>query len=167
MIDPLLLGSLVDFLDKVVDGYIVEDVCENKMPVTVIQGYLPPKRTAPDESYEKCMIQVRYSDGEADFNTAEDQSKSINRMIIAVRTTSDDVQIGPQNTVNLMAMIQRKIYEHPILNRKYRAIFPLKWKAPTSDTWPFWEGEMTIPYIVPMVQEIFDMGLGIGGDYRG
>jgi len=161
MIDPLLLSSLVDFISKVVSGYIVEDETGKQMAVSVVQGFLPPKRTEPDESYERCMIQVRYSDGEADWNPGEDQAKSTNRMVIAVRTASNDVQIGPANTVALMAMIQRRIYAHPILNRKYKATFPMKWTAPISHTLPFWEGEMTIPYFVPMAQEIF-----IGGTYN-
>lgn len=160
MIDPLLLDSLVGFINEVVDGYIVEDENGLQMSVTVVQGFLPPKRTESDESYEKCMVQIRYNDGEADFNAGEDQAKSTNRMAIAVRTTSKDTQIGPANTIALMAVIQRKIYEQPILGKKYRATFPMKWTAPVS-TWPFWEGEMTIPYFVPMIQEIF-----IGGTYN-
>lgn len=161
MIDPLLLDSLVDFFTKVFKGYVVEDELGNQWSMTVVQGFLPPKRTNPTEDYEKYAVMIRYDDGEADWFGGEDQSKSINRIKICVRTWSDDVQLGPQNTINLMAMIQRKIYEHPILARKYRAIFPLKWKAPDGQSYPIWQGEMTIPYIVPMVQEIF-----IGGTYN-
>lgn len=159
MIDPLLLDSLVDFISEIVNGYIVEDEKGVQRTVTVIKGFLPPKRAESDESYEKCCVLVRYDDGEADFNVTEDQTKSINRMKIAVRTPSEDVQLGPQNTMVLMAIIQQRIYEQPILGKKYRATFPMKWTAPGGHTWPFWEGEMTIPYFVPMVQEIFEGGL--------
>jgi hypothetical protein len=37
----------------------------------------------------------------------------------------------------------------------------MKWKAPDGLSYPIWQGEMTIPYFVPMVQEIF-----IGGMYN-
>jgi hypothetical protein len=159
MIDPLLLSDLTDFLNKVVKDYVVEDENGVQWPVLVVQGWLPPKRTTSDEADEGFCIMARYEDGEADFNVPEDQSKSINRVSIAVRTTSNDVQMGPQNTINLMAMIQRRIYEHPILNKRYRATFPMKWTAPVGHTWPIWEGTMTIPYYVPMIQEIFIGGL--------
>jgi hypothetical protein len=159
MINPLLLDDLTDFLTGIFNGYIVEDEKGTQWAMTVIKGFLPPKRTEPTEDYEKYCIVVRYADGEADWNAGEDQAKSTNRINIIVRTWSDDVQLGPQNTINLMAMIQREIYSNPILVNKYRAVFPLKWKAPDGQSFPIWQGEMTIPYIVPMVQEIFAGGM--------
>jgi len=161
MIDPLLLGCLADFINKIVSGYIVEDENKKQWSVAVVQGFLPAKRSETIEDYEKCCVLIRYDDGEADWIAGEDQSKATNRITIAVRTWSNDVQIGPQNTIVLMAMIQRQIYAHPILGNKYRATFPIKWKAPEGHTFPIWQGEMTIPYIVPMVQELF-----IGGMYN-
>lgn len=157
MINPLLLDSLCDFIENLVNDYQVEDEEKVSWPISVIRGFLPPKRTEQLEDYEKFCVLVRYGEGEADWNTTEDQSKAINRMLIVVRTASFDPQIGPRNTVNLMAMIQQKIYETPILNKRYRATFPLKWKAPAGDSLPIWQGEMTIPYIVPMVQEKFNI----------
>jgi|GEM_PF-3712138 len=159
MIDPLLLDGLCDFISNAVNGYQVEDEKGILWPLTVIRGFLPPKRTDELEDYEKFCILVRYDEGESDWNIAENQSKAINKMIIAVRTVSFDPQIGPRNTINVMAMIQRQIYAAPMLANRYRATYPLKWKAPDGTGLPIWQGEMTIPYIVPMVQEIFDMGL--------
>lgn len=161
MIDPLLLDSLVVFITEAVKGYIVEDENNVQWPVTVVKGFLPPKRTETVEDYEKNCIVIRYDNGEADWNAGEDQAKATNRVIIAIRTWSNDVQLGPANTIALMAMIQRRIYQQPIIDHKYRATFPMKWKAPEGHTLPIWQGEMTIPYIVPMVQELF-----IGGIYN-
>ncbi|MBP2654248.1 MAG: hypothetical protein H6Q73_1817 [Firmicutes bacterium] len=158
MLDPLLLDSLADFLTKKVADYTVEDENKTLWPFTVVRGFLPPKRTDETEDYEKFCILVRYDDGEADWNAVENQAKAINRMTIAVRTASFDPQIGPRNTINTMAMIQRMIYTSPTLARKYRATFPFKWKAPTGDTLPIWQGEMVVPWIVPMPQEILEFG---------
>ncbi|MBP2655406.1 MAG: hypothetical protein H6Q73_2975 [Firmicutes bacterium] len=160
LIDPVLLDSLCDFLNQKFTDYTVGDENKTLWPFTVVRGFLPPKRSDELEDYEKFCILVRYNDGDADWSIAENQSKAVNRMTIAVRTAAFDPQIGPRNTINTMAMIQRLIYESPILARKYRATFPLKWKAPAGDTLPIWQGEMTIPWIVPMAQEIWEFGGG-------
>jgi len=160
MIDTMLADGVVDFITGLFVDYTVADEKGKEWPLAVVKGFLPPKRTEEIEDFEKYCILVRYADGEADWIAVEDQSKSINRLLIFVRTWSGDVQLGPQNTINLMAMIQQRLYATPIVAKKYRATYPMKWTAPDGQSYPIWQGEMTIPFFVPMVQELF-----IGGVY--
>ena len=159
MVNTTLLDDLCDFISSSLSNYQVIDEKSKLWDVAIIRGFLPPKRTDESEDYEKFCVLVRHDDGESDWIAAENQVKSLNRMIIAVRTTSFDPQIGPRNTMNLMAFIQREIYASPMLANRYRAAFPLKWKAPDGQSLPIWQGEMIIPWITPVPQEIYDMGI--------
>lgn len=153
MVDAELLDAVVAFLAKQFADYTVQDETGKLWPFTVVDGFIPPKRTDETEDYEKFCILVRYADGEADWVASDGRVNAVNRITVAVRTTSFDVKCGPRNTINTMAMIQRMLYRSPVLAKKYRATFPLEWKAPAGDTMPFWQGEMTIPFTVPAVQE--------------
>jgi hypothetical protein len=161
MIDPQLINDLVDFLTPLFSDFSVEDENGVFHSMTIVPGFLPPKRTQEDESYQEFIVQVVYVDGESEFNREQGCPISINNMKIIVRTTSNDVVIGPSNTILVMTKIQQAIYTTPILANRYRAWYPMKWTAPVSHAWPFWEGEMTIPYQSPMAQEYF-----IGGTYN-
>lgn len=153
MVDAGLLDAVVAFLTKQFADYTVQDENGKLWPFTVVYGFIPPKRTDETEDYEKFCIVARYADGEANFVTSDGRVNAVNRITIGVRTASFDVKVGPRNTINTMSMIQRMLYRSPILDNKYRATFPLEWKAPAGDTVPFWQGEMTIPFTVPAVQE--------------
>lgn len=158
MVEIMLVDEICAFLEEIFEDYLVEDGTGKVWPITIINSFLPPKKTDKDEDYEKFCILVRVLEGEDNFSQADGMVIATIRTIIAVRTASMDVKIGPKNTLNLMQRIRQRIYASPILAKRFRAVFPLKWKAPAGDTLPFWQGEMTIPWIMPVPQELWIKG---------
>lgn len=160
MIDVLLLSALVKRIEETVKEYRVEDERGILHPITVVPGFLPPKRTEQLEEYEKYCVLVRLAKGQLAWNKEYQQAEAITKTIIVVRTASLDVHAGPMNTLNLMTAIQTAIYSAPILDERFRATFPMDWEGPDGQSFPLWQGEMTIPWLRPMPQEICDT---IGG----
>lgn len=156
MVDVLLLKALVERIKTIVKDYRVADEKGNLSPVTVVEWFLPPKRSQDDEEYEKNGVFVRLLDGKLSWNKETQMTEAVTKAVISVRTCSRDTIAGPTNTANLMARIQQGIYAAPVLDGRYRATFPAEWTAPDGQAYPFWEGAMTIPWLRPMPQEIID-----------
>jgi hypothetical protein len=152
-VELLLVDELCEFIEAATKDYLVVNEKGSQVP-RVVNGYLPPKREDGKDDDNEPVILVRLLDGQDEFQAG--QGIATANTIIAVRTASRDVKIGPQNTLNLMNRIRRCIYASPILANRYRATFPVKWVAPEG-TIPLWQGEMTIPWIVPMPQETWEV----------
>lgn len=157
MVALLLQEELCRFIRDITRDYLLE-TRKGSQPPQIVGGFLPPKRQEenPNDDDEFCIL-VRVVDGEDDWIPAEMQARATVRTLVVVRTASWDVREGQRNTLNLMNLIRQRIYAAPILSNRYRATFPVRWKAPEGDTLPIWQGEMTIPWIVPMPQEIWEV----------
>jgi hypothetical protein len=156
VIEFLLQDELCRFIREITRDYLL-DTRKGPQPPQVVGGFLPPKRQEGSNDDDEFCILVRIVDGEDEWVPAEMQARAIVRTVVAVRTASWDVWEGQRNTLNLMNRIQRQIYATPVLANRYRATFPVRWKAPEGDSLPIWQGEMTIPWIVPMPQEIWEV----------
>ena len=158
--DLLLVEELCQFIARFTADYEVEMPDGTTKSPQIVNGFLPPKRDDDRDDDEEPMILIRLADGQDEWHEDTTQAIAVAHTTIIVRTAAWDVTKGPQQTLNLTARIRQRIYASPILAHRYRAIYPLKWKAPEGNTFPLWQGEMTVPWIVPIpqnVQEVYTL----------
>jgi hypothetical protein len=153
--DLLLVDELCSFIETLIQSELVDTLDKGLMAPRVVNGYLPPKRDDGRDDDEEPLVLVRLVEGQDEWHAERGMAVATVHTLIAVRTASEDVKIGPKTTLSLMNRIRIGIYAARFLpSMRYRVEYPLKWKAPEPTTWPLWQGEMNVPWIIPIPQEI-------------
>lgn len=164
MVENLLLRDLRKYLgsrlkiETPLQG--VGGVCtKNDEPLRrtpkIINGYLPPKRSNPDDDFP--FVLVRPDSGKTVFDaTTVDVS-------ILVGCFSDGFD-GHEDCLNVMAKIRQAIYDLPnaTLNDKYEFRGEFSWQLPEQQQWPYWAVEIQTSWLLIAPQFSLDKSLTIG-----
>lgn len=103
---------------------------------TVFDGYLPPKRTLPDDDFP--FVVVRAEEGTSDRG----QTTVTVSLIIGCYTTETD---GYSHCLEIMQKIRLALcqMENQTLESRYQLDFPISWSNIPEQPYPQWQIQMT------------------------
>lgn len=131
-------------LAKALRAFIADAVKDYRLPVktgemrapTVVNGFLPPKRSNAEEDFP--FVLVRLEKGVTDL---EETAVTV-AIIIGCYTTEFD---GHEYCINVMERIKQALCSMPYgtLANKYILRYPVKWELPDEQPYPQWQIGMT------------------------
>ena len=109
-------------------------------PPSVINGYLPPKRSTSEEDFP--FILVRPESAESD-NTSTEVTVSI---IFGCYSKEFD---GYENCLNAMSILRDALLSLPDLTieKKFQLRDQIQWKGYAEQPYPFWQVDMTTHWL--------------------
>lgn len=102
----------------------------------VFDGYLPPKKTLPDDDFPFVVVR-------ADAGTSDRGQTTVTvSLIIGCYTTETD---GYAHCLEIMEKIRLALckMENQTLDRRYQLEFPITWSNVPEQPYPQWQLEMT------------------------
>lgn len=130
-----LTEKLRDFLATVVADYRLPVKNGEPRSPTVLNGYLPPKRSGQNDDYPFVLVRP-------DSGQSEEEQTDVNvSIIIGCYTEEFD---GYEYCLNIMQRIRTALCSLPngILADKYVLDFPLKWENYPEQPYPLWQLDM-------------------------
>lgn len=126
-----LAEELRTLIENVVEDYRLPVKNGSPRPPTVLNGYLPPKRSGQNDDYP--FVLVRPESG----NSEEEQTDVNVSIIIGCYTEEFD---GHEYCLNIMQRIRTALTSLPngILADKYVLNFPFTWKNYEDQPYPQW-----------------------------
>lgn len=131
-------------LAKALRAFIADAVKDYRLPVktgemkapTVVNGFLPPKRSTAEEDFP--FVLVRLEKGATDL----EETAVTAAIIIGCYTTEFD---GHEHCINVMERIKQALCSMPYgtLASKYILRYPVKWELPDEQPYPQWQLGMT------------------------
>lgn len=109
-------------------------------PPKVFDGYLPPKRTLPDEDFP--FVVVRAEGGTSDRG----QTTVTVSLIIGCYTTETD---GYARCMEVMQKIRLALcqMESQTLDNRYQLQFPIEWNNVPEQPYPQWQIQMSTKWV--------------------
>lgn len=116
---------------------------------TVINGYLPPKRSGVPDDFP--FVVVRADEGTTDNEGTEVQVS----IIVGSYTQEYD---GHEYCLNVMTRIRTALCSLPLgtLKNRYVLQLPVKWSGYAEQPWPYWQIDMTTTWLIHAPQTIED-----------
>lgn len=116
---------------------------------TVINGYLPPKRSGAPDDFP--FVVVRADEGTTDNEGTEVQVS----IIVGSYTQEYD---GHEYCLNVMNRIRTALCSLPFgtLKGRYVLQLPVKWSGYAEQPWPYWQIDMTTTWLIHAPQTIED-----------
>lgn len=147
MVENELTKALREFIAAAVENYRLPVKNGEMRAPTVVNGYLPPKRSNVEDDFP--FVLVRPESGE----TSLEETRCTVAIIIGCYTTEFD---GYEYCVNVMERIKQALCEMPYgtLANKYQLCYPVKWEMPDEQPYPQWQVGMTTDwaYHAPVVE---------------
>lgn len=142
MIETKLLIDLGVFIEDVVKDYRMPTKTPGNLRAPqIIDGYLPPKRSTPDDDFP--FVIVRAEEGIAQ----QGQTQVTVSLIIGTYTTETD---GYAHCLEIMQRIRTALCQLPnqTLNARYQLAFPIEWRNVPDQPYPQWIIEMTTRWVM-------------------
>lgn len=116
---------------------------------TVINGYLPPKRSGADNDFPFVVVR-------ADEGTTDDEGTEVQVSIIVGAYTEE--YDGHEYCLNVMNRIRTVLCSLPFgtLKNRYVLQLPVKWSGYAEQPWPYWQIDMTTTWLIHAPQTIED-----------
>lgn len=137
MLETHLALALGVFIEEVVKDFRLPTKTDKagRAP-KVIDGYLPPKRSANDDDFP--FVIVRAEEGTSDRG----QTTVTVSFIIGGYSTETD---GYMHCLEVMERIRGALCQLPnqTLNARYQLTFPIEWRNVPEQPYPYWQIELT------------------------
>lgn len=120
-------------------------------PPTVIDGYLPPKRSKDESEFPFVLVRpVEGSIAEGGFLQA--------KIAIIVGVFTEDME-GHSDALIVFQRILQSVQERPILDNRYTLQYPVNWELFEDQKYPFWQLVATTEWTVPTPVMLPDEGV--------
>jgi hypothetical protein len=146
MQENLLCDALRTYISESLTNFRLEAVRkagedERLVPLQLIDGYLPPKRSVANEDHPFVVVRP-------DGGTTEDGVTQVDVSIVIGVWQSEFN--GHRDCISAMAKIRQALFELPALTlaNRYQLNGPVVWENLPEQPWPYWQIDMKTTWLM-------------------